>query len=417
MTVTSMTMSLEHFKIFRHRPAPPPGRPFGRCQMVGALADARWLVFLADANTARLLMFAAAAGFLFLGPPVLAGSWDQPPVGVDEVRRAPVKQTIPVIGRLIAPRTGVVATRIGGPVAEMLIKVGERVEKGQVIAALVPDSLHWKRQLQKADMTGKEAALKTAKAELTLKKQELKRLVRLRKSAAFSEARHDDKRVEVTMAESAVAEARSDLQSARADLKLAEINLNNTQIRAPYGGVVSKHHTEAGAYLSVGEAVATLIDDKNLEIEANVPAERLAALGPGISVTFELAGKAPLSATVRAMVPEENPLTRTRTVRFTPRFDGLGDNLAANQSVTLHLPLGQARDAVTVHKDAVLNRMGRTIVFVVNSNAAEIRPVKLGEAVGGRFEVLDGLKPGDLVVVRGNERLLPGQKVKIKGAS
>ncbi len=400
-------MSLEHFKIGRHQPAPPPGRLFGRCQMVGALADA---------NIARLLLF--AAGFLFLGPPVLAGSWDQPPVGVDEVRRAPVKQTIPVIGRLIAPRTGVVATRIGGPVAEMLMKVGERVEKGQVIAALVPDSLHWKRQLQKADVAGKEAALKTAKAELALKKQELKRMARLRKSAAFSEARHDDKRVEVTMAESAVAEARSDLQSARADLKLAEINLNNAQIRAPYGGVVSKHHTEAGAYLSVGQAVVTLIDDKNLEIEANVPAERLAALGPGISVTFELAGKAPLSATVRATVPEENPLTRTRTVRFTPRFDGVADNLAANQSVTLHLPLGQARDAVTVHKDAVLNRMGRTVVFVVNgNNAAEIRPVKLGEAVGGRFEVLDGLKPGDLVVVRGNERLLSGQKVKIKGAS
>ncbi len=369
------------------------------------------------ANISRLLLFAAAAGLLFRGPPVLAQEWDQPPVGVDEVRRAPVKQTIPVIGRLIAPRTGVVAARIGGPMAEMLMKVGERVEKGQVIAVLVLDSLHWKRQLQKADTAEKEAALKTAKAKLALKKQELKRLARLRKSAAFSEARHDDKRIEVTMAESTVAEARSALQSARANLKLAEINLYNAQIRAPYGGVVSKRHTEAGAYVRVGEAVVTLIDDKNLEIEANVPTERLAALEPGISVTFELAGKAPLSATVRAMVPEENPLTRTRTVRFTPRFDGVSDNLAANQSVTLHLPLGQARDAVTVHKDAVLNRMGRTIVFVVNGNAAEIRPVKLGEAVSGRFEVLDGLKPGDLVVVRGNERLLPGQKVRIKGAS
>jgi multidrug efflux pump subunit AcrA (membrane-fusion protein) len=116
-------------------------------------------------------------------------------------------------------------------------------------------------------------------------------------------------------------------------------------------------------------------------------------------------------------VPDENPLTRTRTVRFIPRFDGAGDNLATNQSVTLHLPLGQARDAITVHKDAVLNRMGLTIVFFVNDDTAEIRPVKLGEAVGGRFEVLDGLKAGDLVVVRGNERLLPGQKIRIKGGS
>ncbi len=369
------------------------------------------------AKTARLLVFAAATGLLSRGPPVLAGEWDQPPVGVDEVRRAPIKQTIPVIGRLIARQTGVVATRISGPVAEMRVKIGERVEKGQVITVLVPNSLHWKQQLQKADAAEKEAALKTAKAKLALRKQELKRLTRLRKSAAFSEARHDDKRVEVAVAESAVAEAQSALQSARANLKLAEINLYNAQIRAPYGGVVSKRHTEAGAFVNVGAAVVTLIDDKHLEIEANVPAQRLAALGPGTSVTFELAGRAPLPATVRAQVPEENPLTRTRTVRFTPQFDGAGDNLATNQSVTLHLPLGQARDAVTVHKDAVLNRMGRTIVFIVNGNAAEIRPVKLGEAVGGRFEVFSGLKPGDLVVVRGNERLLPGQKIRIKGAS
>jgi len=54
------------------------------------------------------------------------------------------------------------------------------------------------------------------------------------------------------------------------------------------------------------------------------------------------------------------------------------------------------------------------LVFVVEGEAANIRPIQLGEAVGGRFEVLQGLKPGDLVVVRGNERLQPGQRVRIE---
>jgi multidrug efflux pump subunit AcrA (membrane-fusion protein) len=123
------------------------------------------------------------------------------------------------------------------------------------------------------------------------------------------------------------------------------------------------------------------------------------------------------------MVPEENPLTRTRTVRFTAEFDGSIKNLAASQSITILIPIGQTRTVVSVHKDAVITRKGQKIVFVVVKNKegkgqkAFPRTVTLGEAVGGRFEVLSGLKPGERVVVRGNERLRPGQKVKISKTS
>ena len=110
-------------------------------------------------------------------------------------------------------------------------------------------------------------------------------------------------------------------------------------------------------------------------------------------------------------MPEENPLTRTRVVRFTPNFKN-GATFATNQSVTLHIPAGPTRTVVTVHKDAVLNRSEGALVFVVVNGVARPRPVRLGEAVGGRFEVIDGLKPGEKVVVRGNERLRPGQKVR-----
>ena len=114
------------------------------------------------------------------------------------------------------------------------------------------------------------------------------------------------------------------------------------------------------------------------------------------------------------MVPEENPLTRTRPVRFTPTFANGHANLAVNQSVTLSSPLGRGGDVVTVHKDAVISRQGKSLVFVVTDGAAEKRVFKLGEAVGPRFQVVDGLVPGDSVVIRGNERLRTGQKVRTK---
>jgi multidrug efflux pump subunit AcrA (membrane-fusion protein) len=55
------------------------------------------------------------------------------------------------------------------------------------------------------------------------------------------------------------------------------------------------------------------------------------------------------------------------------------------------------------------------VVYLAEDHSAALRPVQLGEAVGGRFEVLGGLRPGDLVVVRGNERLRPGQAITYPG--
>ncbi|MAF95034.1 MAG: hypothetical protein CMM60_04690 [Rhodospirillaceae bacterium] len=343
----------------------------------------------------------------------------QPPaqVGVDAVISEPLSQTVPVIGRFVARRTGVVAARINGPVGEFRVEVGDRVKAGDVIAALVNDALKWRHELQKAEEQQYRAAVSTHKARIKLRRQELKRIERLKKSAAFSKARLDDKRQEVAVAESELAEAQGELASARANRKLAEINLYNATIRAPYPGVVSKRHIEVGAYVNVGDPLVSLVDDAHLEIEADVPANRTPALLAGTRIKAFVNGTEEIGARIRAVVPEENPQTRTRTVRFVPELPPGISGLASNQSVTLRLPAGNDGTVVTVHKDAILSRKGKTLVFLVQGSQALMRPVRLGEAVGARFIVNAGLAPGDKVVVRGNERLLPGQNIRIREPS
>jgi len=370
-------------------------------------------------SAARLAAYLLIAPVGLLCSSFAAMAQDQPAtlVAVDKILSEPLSQTVPVIGRLVARRTGEVASRTGGAVAEIRVDVGDRVEKDQVVATLVKDPLQWQRNLRAAEVTQAQAALKTSRARVGQLKQELKRLEDLRKSAAFSQARRDDKRLEVVTAESEVAESDAALKRTRANLKLAEIDLFNADIRSPYAGVITNRLTESGAYVKAGDSVITLIDDTSLEIEADVPAQRVGGLAQGTGVTFRFTGGAEMPAEVRAVVPEENPLTRTRTVRFTATFNDGITNLAASQSVTLNLPAGAARNVVTVHKDAILNRKGRTLVFVVEDGTARIRPVILAEAVGSRFEVVQGLKSGEVVVVRGNERLRPNQKVRYRGGS
>ncbi len=335
-------------------------------------------------------------------------------VGVDEVRHEPLVQTQPVLGRFVARQRGEVAARTAGPVTEMRVEVGDRVMEGDVLAILDLDRLQLQRDLAAASEREMSAQVESARAQLAKRRQELERLEGIRESAAFSQARYDDAVQDAVIGESAVTAAAAGLARARANLRIAEDELADGQVTAPYDGVVTTRHTEIGAWVAVGDPVVTLLNENDLEIEADVPYNRISGLRPGTPITIALADNSSHAAAVRAVGAEENAMTRTRRVRFTPMVEGASVANAAGESVSVNLPLGAPRQVVTVHKDAILKRQGLSLVYVVNAeSAAEIRPVELGEAVGARFEVLGGVTAGEAVVVRGNERLRPGQAVQV----
>lgn len=339
-------------------------------------------------------------------------------VRVDRVATEPMSQTVPVLGRLVARQAGSVSSRVDAPVEAFRVEVGDRVEAGQVIAILKRDRLIALRDHAAGKLREARAKQSTAQAQLKLAGQELDRLEGLKASAAFSQARYDDTKQNVAVSQAQLAEAEAAITTAAAELELAQIDVANTEIVAPYDGVVVQRMTEAGAYVDIGDALVRLIADQSLEVEADVPYQRIAGLVPGkTTVDLTLDDGTQHEAVVRAIVPEENPLTRTRAVRFVPSFGDTERPLAADQSVTVWVPVSVPKTVLTVHKDAVIKQGDKAMVFVANGDVAEPREITLGEAIGSRYEVLAGLKDGDLVVVRGNERLRPGDKVRIDGAS
>ncbi len=409
-----------------------------------AMAPRKPPVYGPVAMTYRHFIFAVAlfAAAFTVTPQTLAQD-DATLVQVDTVVQEPLTQKFTVIGRLVARQHGEVAARISGPLAEMRVHIGDRVGKDDIIAVIDRLRPTLRRDIAAAEVAASNAGLATAEAryamalagvgqaeaQLTQARQELVRIEKLRNSTAFSPARYDDQQQlvaaansEVDFAQATVQEAQSLIEQgraailrARATLKIANDDLRHTEVRAPFDGVVTLRHTEVGAFVEIGSRVITLINDRDIEIEADVPFERLGGLAPGVEITFLLDDDVPHTAAVRAIGVEENSRTRTRPVRFTPLFGGDAGSLADGQSVTIDLPIGPPRDVVSVHKDAIVRNVTGAAVFVVIDGIAEHRLVSLGEAIGARFEVLDGVAPGDVVVVRGNERLMPGQAVQFEG--
>jgi len=376
--------------------------------MRGERSAGRALTAAGAARCAVALVWLALIGLA--GSAATAQAQPAAMVQVDPVITEPAVQTVAILGRVVATEEGPVAARVAGPVAALSVAVGDRVEAGAPLAVLDTTRLALDRALADADVRTAEAELGAARRELELVELERARLVQLEGSAAFSRARLDDKTKEATVAASRIEAAAARLARAAVMRDYRDADLDDAEIRAPFAGVVVARHVSAGAHVEVGDPVVSLVDDRTIEIEADVPADRLSDSTAGLEVSIAIDGGGTHAAALRAIVPVENPLTRTRAVRFAAA--DVGDNLAIGQSVTVYLPVGAPRDVATVHKDAVtVSLQGRQVFVVADDDTVQPRIVTLGAEIGSRFEVLDGLSPGELVVVRGNERLQPGQAV------
>lgn len=366
-------------------------------------------------NLPRVLLCAVLAATLTIGMSDLVRAQGKAsPVEVDKVREEALTQTAPFTAQFVAVQLGPVATRISERVADVAVRAGERVEKGTILARLSDNRLRAERLLRASELRKAEAQRERATANRAKAQQALARTEQLRGSNAFRKNALEDAQRDLEAAIASSTEAEAETERARADLNLAEIALADASIRAPYHGVVLARHVVAGGYVQAGDAIVTLMNDKDLEIEADVPAQRLSGLHPGAPVKAVLQNGQTLTVEVRAVIPEENPRTRSRAVRFSANLPEDSTQIAENQSVTVHIPIGLVRQVISVHKDALLLDGRQPRVYVVIDGKVEMRPVTIGESLGNRFEVLDGLSVGETVVIKGNERLRPGEPVAVQ---
>lgn len=333
---------------------------------------------------------------------------------VEEVDTRAIADTAPVIGQFVASIQADVASRRAGVTDNVLFETGDRVTADAPLVLLDTTLTEIERRIALADLAVANAGIQAAEARLMQSEQALARQKRLQGSTAFSKGLFEDLVQSVQESKGLLAQATAHVGASQARIEQIDYQIENATIRAPFTGILIERMAQPGQFVSVGQAIAKLLDIEGLEIEADIPVELVQGLALGTQVDMKFSDGIVVSgASVRVMLPIETIATRTRPVRFSLDLSKLDPHLlAVGNSVTLYVPVSAPRDIVTVPKDALVQgRGGGWMVFVVADDKAEPRPVTLGQTAGGRMEVIDGLAPGEIVVVRGNERLRPGQTV------
>lgn len=332
-------------------------------------------------------------------------------VGVAQVEVEEFAETVPVLGQLIAVTNSVLAARVAGIVESVDMAVGQEVLAGHTLVRLDSTLLEIERKVALASLAEAQAGKTLAESNLELQKLAFDRMDRLRNSAAFSKGRFDDLQQQAESARVQIVQAEARILNAEAALARAEYNIARTSVTAPFDGVIVEKTAQPGQFIGIGAPVATLLDHKNLEIEVEVPTEIVTDLSVGQAVEAIVGDGATQMAVVRAMVPQELVTTRTRPVRLTADFTG-DLALAIGQTVTVAIPVGEARAVTTVPKDALVSGARGWSVYTIQDGKAVPKEVTIGDAVGDRFVVESGLSEADIVVIRGNERLRPGQDIQ-----
>jgi len=219
-----------------------------------------------------------------------------------------------------------------------------------------------------------------------------------------------------------VAEDEALLREVQAQAALDKATLARHTVRAPFAGVVAAKLTEAGEWVTPGQAIIRLISTSELRLDFQVAEDFLSLVGPETEVDYSVGpdGDVRYAGRFATAVPVADRDDRTFLLRVTPQASNPG--LIPGRSVSAILKIPTGRVGVVVPRDALLRYPdGRAVVWVIEPQgdvltAREVL-VETGLQFDGRVEVREGLSIGDRVVVQGNETLRPGQKVVLRAVA
>jgi RND family efflux transporter MFP subunit len=291
--------------------------------------------------------------------------------------------------------------------AEVLVNVGDTVQRGQLLARFAAEAV----QTDVAQARAAVAEATASAAEATANADRVRTLIN---TGTFSGQ-------QINQYLTAEQTARARVESVKAGLSAQLLRLQNTEVRAPDSGIISARSATVGAVVGAGAELFRLIRQGRLEWRAEVTSNELKRLPPGTAVSVVAASGAQLKGRVRMIAPTVDPQTRNALVYVdlpAEARSATGPGFKAGMFARGEFELGNSA-ALTVPQQAVVVRDGFSYVFRLNPDqrVSQLK-VQVGRRVGEQVEVLEGLAAGTQVVAGGAGFLNDGDLVKtVSGAT
>lgn len=349
------------------------------------------------------------------GPPPGFGA---APVEVVAAVETVAAEPVQLLGSVSPVRESLVASEVDGLAAELFVDEGDTVRKGDILVRLRTVALE-------QEIAGARAASEELEARRSRAQTDFDRLELLLARQAISQREYD----QAVADREAFSQGVTRLDSVTARL---EDTLDRATVRAPFSGRVTAVHVEIGEWVGRGDRVVSLVDLSQIEVRVQIAERFISAVSKGfdVEVRFDALPGRTYSGRVTAVVPQA--LAEARTFPVLVRIDNEDMSIKGGMSARVVAQLGNPERALLVAKDAVVRRGEQVLLFRVAvdepvstsdgaeafvgvSGTVEQVAVQAGAARGQWQVVYGAVAAGDLLIVRGNERVGPGQPVVVAG--
>ena len=354
------------------------------------------------AAAAAFLAFSAAAcggGPAQQGPGGAGQGFPPTPVKIVEARATSLDDTTEYVATLKSLRSTTIKPQIDGQITQIYVKSGDRVNRGARLMQIDP-------QRQQAAVSSGEADRAAREADVAYARQQQQRASELFAAGAVSKQ-------ELEQAQTALRTAEASLQALQAQVQQQQVQLRYYTITAPTSGIVGDVPARVGMQVSSQTDLTTIEQNDTLEVYVNVPVERSADLKIGLPIrVMGSDGRDTLAATTINFISPSVDEGQSILVKGAVRNpDGV---LRSSQFVRARI-LWRTTEGLVVPVTAVARISGQYFVFVADGAGGKLvarqRVIRVGPIVGDDYPVLEGLKPGDQVVVSGAQKLVEGAPI------
>lgn len=320
-------------------------------------------------------------------PAVSAAPVELASVDVATVEARVLSRALPLSGSIAPFVQATLKSKVGGEVEQLRLREGQDVREGDVIARVDTRNL-------RAQYDREAAAVEKARADL-----DLARLNRDKNRTLLEQKFISRNTFEQT--ESAYASSVASFKLAEAQARVAKINLDDAVVRAPFSGTISKRLVQPGEKVSPDSAIVSMVDLKQMVLEAAVPAAEIPSVSVGQKARFRVGGFG--DRTFEGEVQRINPITAdgSRAITIYIAVPNPDSALKGGMFAQGELMLNSTQPVLAVAQRAVRDEAGASYVYVLRDQKIVRTPVKLGTRTNGEafVEVRDGLRAGDQVIV------------------
>jgi membrane fusion protein (multidrug efflux system) len=287
-------------------------------------------------------------------------------------------------GNLIPDEEVDLSFETSGKITHIYFKEGSSVRKGALLAKVNDQPL--------------QAELKKLEAQVPLAKDRVFRQKALLEKDAVSREAYE----QVT----------TELDKLNADIELVKARISQTELRAPFDGIIGLRQVSEGAYASSGTVIAKLTKIIPLKLEFSINEKQANSVRPGTNLKFKVEGDLDVyDASVYAVESKLDLKTRTlRTRAVYPNRDG---KLKPGRTASIEITLQEFKNALTVPSQAIIAEMGRDITYLYKNGKATQVVITKGMRTESVVQVLQGLQPGDTLITTGVMQLRDGMPVMI----